>query len=97
MTQGQKSIPPEEIRHIPLDNQEHLLRSFDMGACSALLCSGFELVTLDKTNPRKALFVFKRKEGIDEAINKYWAGELKISALQYFDTLKMLKNRLYSE
>jgi hypothetical protein len=57
---------------------------------------GFELVSLDKTNQRKCLFVFEKKVGIEEKVNDYFSGKLKVSARALLDNMKMLKNRIYS-
>lgn len=71
--------------------------SYDLGLCSALVSTGFELVSLDKTNPRKVQFTFKRKIGIEEVVDNYWSDRLEVKARIFFDNIKMLKNRIYSE
>jgi len=71
--------------------------TFDLGLASSLISLGYELWNLEKTNPKKVQFIFKRGKGIDIAINDYWADRLKINARTLFDNQKMLKNRLYSE
>ncbi len=73
------------------------LYSFDLGLAAALISVGFSLVSLDRQNLRKTQFVFRRGDGIDKVVEAYWADSLKVKARTYFDTLKMLKNRLYSE
>jgi hypothetical protein len=70
--------------------------TFDLGCSAALISAGFELISLDKQNPRKVLFVFGKKVGIEEAINDYFSDKLKVSARTLFDNIKMLKNRIYS-
>lgn len=87
----------EELRYIPLDDPTVVWTTYDLGCSAALVCAGFELLTLDKDNPRKALFVFRKADGINEVVDLYWSDRLKIKARAYFDTVKMLKNRLYSE
>ena len=89
--------PSEELQYIPLDDPAVIWTTYDLGCSAALVCAGFELLSLDKENPRKALFVFRRKDGIDEVVDLYWSDRLEVKARAYFDTVKMLKNRLYSE
>lgn len=79
-----------------LDNQKENFSIADLGCTAALIGVGFELVSLDKQNPRKVLFVFKRKIGIDEVVNNYFLNRLKVDARNFFDTIKMLKNLIYS-
>lgn len=86
----------EELQYIPLEGAD-VFSTYDLGCSSALITAGFELITLDKENPRKVQFVFIRDERIETAVEDYWADRLKVSARSYFDNLKMLKNRIYSE
>lgn len=71
--------------------------TYDLGTAAALLCSDFVLLSLDRTNPRRVLFVFKRKKRIEDTANAYFADRLKLNARSFFDQLKALKNRLYGD
>lgn len=82
---------------VPADDHAHFLFTFDLGLSAALICASFSLVSLDRENLRKVQFVFRRNDGMDDVIDAYWANRLEVKARTYFDTLKMLKNRLYSE
>ena len=71
--------------------------TYDLGIAAALLCSDFVLLSLDRTNPRKVLFVFKYRNRIEETANAYFADRLKLNARSFFDQLKALKSRLYGD
>lgn len=79
-----------------LETQDPFL-TFDLGLASALVTLEYELTAIDKTNRSKAQFIFRRRTGIDHDIEKYWSGDLHMSARHLFDSQKMLKNRLYSD
>ena len=87
----------EEYEVVPADDHEHLFYTFDLGLSAALISVGFSLVSRDRENLRKVQFVFRRGDRMDEVVDAYWADRLEVKARAYFDTLKMLKNRLYSE
>ena len=55
-----------------------------------------QLEQVDKSNPHRALFIFSRSQKLDEVVDKYWKRELSVEPRQYFDQLKSLKARLYS-
>jgi len=57
----------------------------------------YPIEIIDKTNPRKAQFLFKRDENLDQLIEAYWKNELKVSPIAYFQQLKIIKARLYGE
>jgi len=71
--------------------------SFDIGLVASLISKGFELLAVDKTNRKKARFVIRRTNKIDSVVKDYWDGQLHLDARTFFDNLKMLKNRLYSD
>lgn len=73
------------------------LHTFDLGAAASLVTAGFELIELDKTNPRKVQFIFSRAIGIEKLVDEYWADKLEVKARSYFDNIKMIKSRIYSE
>ena len=88
----------EEWEYIPLDDPSVVFTTYDLGVSTALLCAGFELLSVDKNdNPRKALFIFKKSDGIEDVADRYFLDRLEVKARSYFDHLKALKNKLYSE
>lgn len=72
-------------------------QTYDLGCAAALISAGFELESLDKANPRKVLFIFRGKVEIKTVVDDYWADKLEVTARGYFDNVKMLKNRIFSE
>jgi len=57
----------------------------------------YPIDAIDRQNPHKASFLFKRNEKFDELLEAYWKRELKIEPQEYFNQLKAIKARLYSE
>lgn len=87
----------DEDANAPLDDHQNFFYTFDLGLSAALVSVGFSLVSLDRGNLRKVQFIFRRGDGMDAVVDAYWENRLEVKARTYFDTLKMLKNRLYSE
>jgi len=71
-----------------------LFRTSDL-ALATTISLFYPIEAIDKQNPRKAYFVFKREEGLDELIEKYWKGELRIEPKTFFNQLRVIKARLY--
>lgn len=76
-----------------LNNDEYYSTS-DLALATAISLY-YPLEVVDRTNPHKALFLFKRDERLDQYIEAYWRGELKVNPATYFNQLKILKARLY--
>jgi hypothetical protein len=94
---NKKSSASEEYRWIPLDDPSVVFTTYDLGVSTALLCAGFQLLSVDKENVRKALFIFKKDDGIEDVADRYFSNRLEVKARSFFDNLKALKNQLYSE
>ena len=97
MTSAIDTSSSEELTIVPLDDKENFFYTYDLGASAALVHLGFLLVSLDRENPKKVQFIFRRDPLIEEALKEYWSDTLSVGARGFFDTIKMLKNRLYSE
>ena len=81
--------------HIPKDYD--VFTTYDLGVASALLTSGYKLLDVDRTNNRKVLFIFEQKADIEKVANSFFTDELRVKARSYFDNLKALKSKLYSD
>lgn len=66
-------------------------------ALAAVLSLWFPIEVIDRTNPHKATFLFKRDPSLDEIVESFWKRELKIEPVAYFSQLKIVKSRLYGE
>ena len=88
-----KSKKPEERSRVSSGDYN----TFDLGCCSALVSKNFNLISLNKENPKKVQFIFQREKGIEKVVDEYWSNQLEVKARTFFDNTKMLKNRIYSE
>ena len=57
----------------------------------------YPLEAIDRQNPRKAQFLFKQDSQLDELVESYWRGELKVAPQEYFNALRVIKAWLYGE
>lgn len=67
----------------------------DLEITTLLLTLGFKLLEIDKTNPKKAVFIFENNPKIPEAIDAYFNDSLSVNPRLLFMQSKSLKNRLY--
>ena len=86
----------EELQYIPLEGDD-VMAVTDLGCASALTTAGFSLLTLDRENPRKVRFIFRREAGIEKVADDFWSDRLEQKSRSFWDNIKNLKNRLYSD
>jgi len=65
-------------------------------ALSATLNIFFPVVEVDKTNPRESIFIFTDSEALQKIVTTFWDRTLTVSPMEYFQSLKEVKTRLYS-
>ncbi len=75
---------------------QDLYETSDLGIASALCCLGFQVVRLNRENPRRVIFFIEGDfERIEAIILQYWDGTLRISPVALFAQQKILKSRIY--
>jgi len=89
---GQKQ---DELVYIPLNDTENYFYSTDLGLIASLISIGFQLISIDKEHPSKALFIIKKEYNIEERINEYFSGQLLVPARVLFENIKRLKSMIY--
>lgn len=69
----------------------------DFYLSSVLVCLGFLLKELDKSNRHRASFIFKNTPELEKTVQAYWNKQLKIEPLELFESQRYLKNRIYGQ
>ncbi|MEI6352768.1 MAG: DUF5659 domain-containing protein [Candidatus Nomurabacteria bacterium] len=68
----------------------------DLGLAIALLCLDHELITLEKKDSKKSIFLFRKREDTEKIENKYFSNKLEVKARDFWDHSRALKSKLYS-
>ncbi|PIP31439.1 hypothetical protein COX24_03600 [bacterium (Candidatus Gribaldobacteria) CG23_combo_of_CG06-09_8_20_14_all_37_87_8] len=56
----------------------------------------FPIEDIDRSNPRKAVFIFRKTPELEKLVDQYFRNEIKISPQTYFNQLRVIKARLYA-
>ena len=68
----------------------------DLNVSAVLVALGHPLDRIERQTNGKALFFFRPSSAVKKIVQDYWKQEIKINPQKLFDSLKFLKNRLYS-
>ena len=71
-------------------------KTTDLGLTASLTASGFIIAYIDKSNPRRVVFLFDDTPELQEMVNRFWSLELKLPAAVLLEHIKLLKSRIYS-
>lgn len=66
-------------------------------ALATIISLSFPLVRITPQSSGKSFFIFIRSKELEKLVEDYWSGTLKIEPKVYFNQLKTIKTRLYSE
>jgi len=62
-----------------------------------LLTSGFKLIEIDKTNPRRFSFVFQDQESRAKLLEDFFNGSARVEPRQFISSIKELKTLMYND
>lgn len=79
-----------------ITREENLYHTSDL-ALATVLSLSYPIESVDKSNPRKAQFSFQRDKNLDELIEGYWRGEVKVEPQLFFQQLRVMKARIYND
>ena len=70
-------------------------KTADLGLATTLSLT-FPILTIDRNNPRKVLFVFDLTDELSNFVNKYWRNEVVVEPQTFTNQIKNIKTRIYS-
>jgi RNase P/RNase MRP subunit p29 len=69
----------------------------DLGCAGAVISAGANLLSLDRTDYKKVIFVFEYSFELETMINDYWGKKLQVDARTFFENAAALKTRIFNE
>ena len=69
----------------------------DFALAVSLLCLGFNIISLDKTNPRRVYFIYEHSGALEDAISDFWSNKVTVNPKTFLSTQKELKARVFSD
>ena len=76
-------------------HENDFFESSDLSLIATLCCFGATIENVDRNSGPRAVFCVRRERGLDQLVQAFYARELKVDPLDYFNALKQCKTRLY--
>ena len=78
-------------------NEKDYMRTSDLALVVALSLF-FPIEIIERGDNKKAYFLFRKDtESFEETLKQYWSRELRVEPQAFFNQLKVIKARIYSE
>lgn len=77
------------------NNKSDSFRTADLALTAAICVSGFIIDEMERVSPTRSVFIFQSSDELQEMMNRYWHGELRVEPQAYFNQLKQIKARIY--
>lgn len=78
-------------------DEDSIFKTHELALVAALVAWNFPVMGLKKGEDRKVTFSFPNSPQLQEAIQAFWSNTRAVFPIQYFDALRMIKSRIYSE
>jgi hypothetical protein len=72
-----------------------LIKTADINLAASLLCFGFNVDGIDNHNLQKVYFLFRRTEQIENIIDLYWRGDLKVNPKEFANARREIMARIH--
>lgn len=69
-------------------------RTSDLALAAAIFLF-LPLKSVDRNDPRRAIFIFEDTPQLQQLLTDFWNKQLKVEPRAYFESIKALKTRLY--
>lgn len=69
----------------------------DFYLAAFLLANDFEILNLDKTDPRKVFFVFQDMENRENLVEDFLFGKAQVEPKKFTSAIKQIKQLLYND
>jgi hypothetical protein len=76
--------------------QIQLYRVTDLGLASTLSALNYDVVTIEEESHNRRAFMFADTEDLQDSIQKYWKGELRIEPQKLLSSFRTIKARIYN-
>ena len=83
-----------KIDNVYEESLPRLYKSADLGLVTTLSLF-YPIDFIDRTNPDKVIFNFKREVGLDELVANYWARRLQVEPQALLNQQKAIKTRIH--
>ncbi len=76
-------------------NENEYFETSDLSLVAALCSFGAKIEALERNNGPRVVFYIKREKGLDQLVRVFYARELQVDPLTYYNCLRDAKSRLY--
>lgn len=74
-----------------------VIKTSDFTLASTLLTLGFDIIGIDKTNPRRVVFYYRRTSEVEVALKKYDNNEIVVNPKQFVFSQREIRGRIHTD
>lgn len=76
-------------------SENKYFKSSDLSLIAMLQVFGYQIEKIERNNSEKVIFAIQQDDKLSELVQAFWSRSLKVEPLQYFESLKVVKSRIY--
>ena len=82
---------------VTMNNEIEFIKTSDFTLAATLLCMGHVVTGIDKENPKRAIFYFKKTVVVDSCVRKYFANELLVNPLDFARAQREIRAQMHTD
>lgn len=79
-----------------MNNEMEMLITSDFVLASTLLCLGFDIAGIDKADPKRVKFYYKRTSDLETILRRYRGGEVLVKPQDFAFAQREIKGIIHS-
>jgi len=80
-----------------MKDEMDVIKTSDFTLASTLLCLGFDIIGIDKTNPKRVVFYYRKTSDLEVVIDKFWKDEVKVNPKDFVYSQREIRARIHTE
>ena len=85
---------------VTMEKQDEMLdviKTSDFTLASTLLCIGFDIIAIDKQNPKRVVFYYKKTSDLETQIKRYWGGEILVKPQDFAYAQREIRAQIHTD
>ena len=79
------------------ENELDVLKTSDFILASTLLTLGYDIIGIDKTNPKRVVFYYKKTSDLEVDVQEYWAGKVRVDPKAFVYSQREIRGRIHTD
>jgi len=74
-----------------------VMKTSDFTLASSIFCLGHDVLGINKENPRRAIFIFKKTPELQRVVDNFFTNTLSVNPLEFVNAQRELRAQIHTD